>query len=108
MVDSDDIKLKNEINGIMGRVEEIMTIIEELDPAKNEDSTQDEDQTTGVIKIAHSMALKNIPYLFLPVYLVSGFRCQPRRRRSRINQTRNLKFHTRFQRLCSSFLTPDT
>jgi len=22
------------------------------------------------------MALKNIPYLFLPVYLVSGFRCQ--------------------------------
>jgi len=29
-----------------------------------------------VIKIAHSMALKNIPYLFLPVYLVSGFRCQ--------------------------------
>jgi len=46
MVDSDDIKLKNEINGIMGRVEKIMTIIEELDPAKNEDSTQDEDQTT--------------------------------------------------------------
>jgi len=30
----------------------------------------------GVIKIAHSMALKNIPYLFVPVYLVSGFRCQ--------------------------------
>jgi hypothetical protein len=29
-----------------------------------------------VIKIAHSMALKNIPYLFLSVYLVSGFRCQ--------------------------------
>lgn len=46
MVDSDDIKLKNEINGIMGRVEKIMTIIEELDPAKNEHSTQDEDQTT--------------------------------------------------------------
>ncbi len=46
MVDSDDIKLKNEINGIMGRVEKIMTIIEELDPAKNEDSTQDENQET--------------------------------------------------------------
>jgi len=30
----------------------------------------------GVIKIAHSMALKNIPYLFLPVYLVSGVRFQ--------------------------------
>jgi hypothetical protein len=40
----------------------------------------------GVIKIAHNMALKNIPYLFLPVCLVSGFRCQ---------------------RLCSSFLTPE-
>jgi hypothetical protein len=26
----------------------------------------------GVIKIAHNMALKNIPYLFLPVCLVSG------------------------------------
>jgi hypothetical protein len=41
----------------------------------------------GVIKIAHNMALKNIPYLFLPVCLLPGFRCQ---------------------RLFSSFLTPDT
>ena len=46
MIDSDEIKLKNEINGIMVRIKKIMTIIEELDPAKNEDSTQDEDQTT--------------------------------------------------------------
>jgi hypothetical protein len=30
----------------------------------------------GMIKIAHNMALKNIPYLFLPVCLVSGVRCQ--------------------------------
>jgi len=27
-----------------------------------------------MIKIAHNMALKNIPYLFLPVCLVSGVR----------------------------------
>jgi hypothetical protein len=46
MIDSDDIKLKNEINGIMVRVEKIMTIIEEFDPAKNEDSKQDEYQPT--------------------------------------------------------------
>jgi len=46
MIDSDEIKLKNEINGIMVRIKKIMTIIEEFDPAKNEDSTQDEDQTT--------------------------------------------------------------
>jgi len=30
----------------------------------------------GVVKIAHNMDLKNIPYLFLPVCLVSGVRCQ--------------------------------
>jgi hypothetical protein len=29
-----------------------------------------------VIKIAHNMALKNIPYLFFPVCLVSGVRFQ--------------------------------
>jgi hypothetical protein len=46
MIYSDEIKLKNEINGIMVRIKKIMTIIEEFDPAKNEDSTQDEDQTT--------------------------------------------------------------
>jgi hypothetical protein len=28
------------------------------------------------VKIAHNMALKNIPYLFLPVCLVSGVRFQ--------------------------------
>jgi hypothetical protein len=31
---------------------------------------------SGMIKIAHNMALKIIPNLFLPVCLVSGFRCQ--------------------------------
>jgi len=31
---------------------------------------------TEVIKIEHNMALKNIPYLFLPVCQVSGVRCQ--------------------------------
>ena len=46
MVNSDDIKLKIEINGIMVRIKNIMTIIEELDPAKNEDSTHDENQAT--------------------------------------------------------------
>ncbi|RZB37110.1 MAG: hypothetical protein SRB2_01614 [Desulfobacteraceae bacterium Eth-SRB2] len=46
MVDSYDIKIKNEINGIMERIKKIMTIIEELDPAKNENSTQDENQAT--------------------------------------------------------------
>jgi len=46
MIDSDDIKLKNKIDEIMGRVEKIMTIIEEFDPAKNEDSTQNENQAT--------------------------------------------------------------
>jgi hypothetical protein len=29
-----------------------------------------------VIKIAHNMSLKNILYLFLPVCMVSGVRCQ--------------------------------
>lgn len=51
MIDSDDIKLKNEINGIMGRVEKIMTTIEELDPAKNEDLTQDKNQETTTEEI---------------------------------------------------------
>jgi hypothetical protein len=46
MIDSDDTKLKNEINGIMVRVEKIMTKVEELDPAKIEDSTQNENQET--------------------------------------------------------------
>jgi hypothetical protein len=46
MIDSDDIKLKNEINGIMERIEKIMTKVEELDPAKDDDSTQDENQET--------------------------------------------------------------
>jgi len=46
MIDSDNIKLKNEINGIMGRIKKIMTKVEELDPAKNENSTQDEKQAT--------------------------------------------------------------
>ena len=46
MDDSYDIKLKNEIDGIIVRINTIMTKIEELDPVKNEDSTQDENQET--------------------------------------------------------------
>jgi hypothetical protein len=41
--------------------------------------TQPLEADPGLIKIAHHMALKNIPYLFLPAYVfcqVSGVRFQ--------------------------------